>query len=201
MIESFRENPTIVHRGALTFDEFAARLKVAARRAHRELRTAEGDVAPRAWIYFAERTFEMQLHPMWFDSRGTKDHLTGQIVKFVRLAPMLGRIGFGQATPVEYVGLLYGMFRLLVRLESPEEIAAAERNEMPPGHVPPSEHPDRQEMLSTMVLDREIVKVWHARISRGGKKAPRLGPWEDMDATGWEMPSGLMIDPIREAMR
>lgn len=201
MIETFREEPLVVYRGALTFDEFAARMKVAARRAHRELRTPEGDIAPRAWFYFAERVFEMQLAGQWFSSRGTKDYLTEQIVKMVRMAPLLGRVGFGEATPVEYVGLLYGMFRSLTIVESPEEIAAAARNELPPGHVMPSEDPNREEMLSAMVLDREIVKVWHAGINRSRRKSPRLGAWEDMDATGWEMPTGLMIDPIRDAMR
>jgi hypothetical protein len=201
VIETFREEPLVVHRGALTFDEFAARMKVAARRAHRELRHPDGDIAPRAWFYFADRTFEMQLVGEWFSSRGTKDLLTEGIVKMVRVAPMLGRVGFGEATPVKYVGRLDGMFRSLVAFDGPEGLAAFERNEMPPGHPPPSEAPNREEMISAMVLDREIVKVWHGRIIRSRKKPPRLGPWEDMDATGWNMPVGLMIDPIREAMR
>lgn len=202
MIESFREEPLVVYRGALTFDEFAARMKVAARRHHRELRHPEGDIAPRVWLYLSERIFEMQIAGEWFDSRGTKDALTGQIVKFIQLAPLLGRVTYGEATPVQYVGLLYGMFRVLARLGgTPEEEEALARNELPPGQVQPSEHPDREEMLSAMVLDREILKVWHAVINRSRRKPPRLGAWEDMDATGWAMPTGLMIDPIREAMR
>lgn len=206
MIEQLDLEPRTTYRGKLNFNEFVRRLQVQMRREHRELRDPEGDVAPRVAFYLADRMVEKQLEPQWFDSRGTKDFLTEQIVKMVRVAPMLGKFGFGGPTPVQYVGLVYGMFRVLEDFSqyTDEERAAAERGELPPGRPMPREHPDREEVLSILVLDREIVKPFHAVIHRHRKRGPRLGPWEDLVAgpmPGWDFPSGLMVDPIREAMR
>jgi hypothetical protein len=201
VIEQLNREPRTIYRGKLSLDEFVSRLKVQMRREHRELQHPEGDVAPRVMLYLAERVMEMHLDPGWFDSRGTKDALTESIVKFVRLAPMIGRVTRMGHTPVEYVGLIYGMFRVLVNLEDPEQQEYAKRSELPPGMPMPREHPDREEVVSVMVLDREIVKAYHATIQRHRKRSPRLGPWEDMEMGGWDLPTGLMVDPIREAMR
>ena len=202
MIEKLEEHPKIQHRGKLSFNEFGERMKVQMRREHRELRHPEGDVQPRAFLYFAERLFEMPLHPMWFSSREAKDGLTGQIVKFIRLAPVIGGATMNVHTPVEYVGLVYTMYRSLADFSnmSDEDMAAIERNELPPGRPMPSEDPNRDEVVSVMALDREIVKAWHGLINRSAKKPPRLGKWEDMEDL-WGLPTGLMLDPIREAMR
>lgn len=205
MIENLDLEPRTTYRGKLSYDEFIARLKVQMRREHRELRDPEGDVPPRVAFYFGERIFEKQLEPQWFDSRGTKDFLTEQIVRMVKAAPLLGGM-VGWNTPVQYVGLIYGMFRVAVNLDdlTEEERAYAERSEIPPGHKAPREHPDREEVLSIVAIDREIVKPFHALIERHKKRPPRLGPWEDFitgPQPGWDMPAGLMVDPIREAMR
>lgn len=205
-IENLREEPRTVYRGKLTFDEFGARIKVQMRREHRELRHPEGDVAPRVFLYFAERVMEMQLAPDWFQSRGTKDALTGQIVKFINVVPLIGGVSGMGDTGVRYVGLVYGMFRLLQNFDdyTEDEREYVRRGELPPRVPMPSEHPESEEVLSVLLVDREIVHPWHALIQRHAKKSPRLGPWEDLGSgppAGWEFPTGLMIDPIREAMR
>lgn len=202
MIEKLEERPKIAHRGKVSFNELGERIKTQMRREHRELRHPEGDVQPRVFLYFAERTFEMPLHPLWFDSRATKDGLTEGIIKFIKLAPVIGDATRMGHTPVEYVGLVYGMYRASLHLDdlTPEQQAAIERHELPADRPMPSQDPNREEVLSVMVLDREIVKAWHGVIHRGGKRPPRLGKWEDMQEA-WGLPTGLMLDPIREAMR
>lgn len=203
MIEKIEERPKVVHRGKLSFTEFAERIKTQMRREHRELRHPEGDVQPRVFLYFAERVFEMPLHPMWFDSRATKDGLTDGIVKFVRLAPVIGNVTQMGHTPVEHVGLVYTMYRSLQDFSdlTPEEFEAIRQSsEFPADRPMPSQDPNREEIVSVIVLDREIVKAWHGVIHRSAKKPPRLGKWEGMDEF-WGLPTGLMLDPIREAMR
>jgi hypothetical protein len=202
MIEKIETGPKVRHRGKLSYNEFGERIKTQMRREHRELRHPEGDVQPRAFLYFGERLFEMPLDPGWFSSRDAKDALTAQIVEFVRLVPMVERIAFERPSGVGYVGLVYTMYRALQDLSNmtDEQRAALERNELPAGYVQPSQDPQREEVLSVMALDREIVKAWHGVIHRTAKKPPRLGKWEDLEEA-WGLPTGLMLDPIREAMR
>lgn len=202
MIEQLESHPKIHHRGKLSFNEFGERIKVQMRREHRELRHPEGDVAPTVFLYFGERLFAMQLDPVWFDSRQTKDALTEQVVKFVQMAPIIGARTVGQLTPVQYVGLVYGMFEAFaVFPTTPEVQEAIARNELPPGFKQPGEMEphERKEVLAAYFMDREISKGARAEIVRHPKKPPRLAKWEPYPP-GYEM-SGLMVDPIREAMR
>lgn len=202
MIENAYLEPRTVYRGTLTFAEFSARLKVAVRREHRELRNPEGDISPRVWFYFGDRVFEKQLDGEWFSSRDAKDQLTAQIVKMIEIAPMAGGVSFGRQTPVEFVGLVYTMFRSGINLDdlTPEQREAVERNELPEGVLPPLQDPNAEEIVSAIAIDPEISVAWHAKIRRHEKKPPRLGPWEDMQRF-YGMPAGLMIDPIQEALR
>jgi hypothetical protein len=206
VIEQLDTQPRTTYRGTLSFGEFVTRLKVQMRREHRELRRPDGDVAPRVAFYMADRVLQVQLDPQWFDSRGTKDVLTEQIVKMVKLAPMIGRVTGMGLTPVEYTGLVYGMFRSLADFSNytEEQMEYLRRNELPPGVPMPRDAPNREEVLSIIAIDREIVEVYHAPIHRHRKRSPRLGPWEDLVAgprPEWDLPVGLMVDPIREAMR
>lgn len=204
MIEGLRAEPRVTYRGKLTLDEFAERVKVAIRREHRELRGPEGDVPPRACFYMADRIFEMHLDPSWFNSRDAKDLLTSQIVKYIRLAPTMGQAAFGEGTPVIYTALAYGMFRNGFIFEdlTPEQLAAVERNEIPPGFVAPLDDPNAEEIVSVVLVDREIAKLWNAVVHRSRKRPPRLGPWEAYeDVARLGLPSGLMLDSIKEAMR
>jgi hypothetical protein len=184
MIEQLDTEPRTTYRGKLSFNEFVGRLQVQMRREHRELRHPEGDVAPRVAFYMAERVLQIQLEPQWFDSRGTKDFLTQQVVKMVKAAPLIGGLTGMGLTPVEYVGLIYGMFRVMVNVDelTPEQRAHAERSEHPPDMPMPREHPDREEILSILAIDREIVKPYSAVIHRHPKRTPRLGPWEEFIA-------------------
>lgn len=203
MIEGLRTEPRVTYRGKLTFDEFAERVKVAIRREHRELSGPESDVPPRACFYMGERIFEIHLDPAWFNSREAKDLLTSQIVKYIRLAPTMGRFAFGEVTPVIYTALVYGMFRNGIVFDdlTPEQLAALERNEVPPGFVAPLDDPNAEEVVSVIVLDREIAKPWNAIVNRSRKRPPRLGPWESFEDALMGLPSGLMLDSIKEAMR
>lgn len=203
MIEGLRLEPRVVHRGEVSFDGFAARLKAAANREHRGLRSSEGDIPPRAWFYVGRRIFEMHLVPQWFNSREAKDFLTQQIVKMVGALPLLEKVGFGQeATGVNYVGLLYGMVGTVVNFDelTSEELEYVQRGEIPPTRTAPLDDPDAVESLNAIVIDREIQKAWVAPINRKRGRPPRLSSWEPLEELGG-MPSGLMIDPIKEAMR
>lgn len=204
MIENLSLEPRVVHRGKSSHAEFAARLRAEVQRDFRKLRTPEGDVAPRAWFYLGHRIMEIHLVPDWFQSRGTKDFLTQQIVKMVQMVPLLERFAPIEpgASGVNYVGLVYTQYRSHMNFDdaTPEQLAALERNEVPPGFLPPAQDPEADEVVSAIVIDREIAKAWHAVIKRHRKRPPRLEPWQDMEQA-WGLPTGLMIDPIMEAMR
>lgn len=201
-IENAQFEPRIAYRGRLTFNECAERIKAQMRREHRELHHPDGDVAPRVFFYVGERMFEKQLEPEWFSSRDTKDYLTEQIVKMIRVLPVLDRIAPGGPSGASYVGLVYGQLRSTANLDdlTDAQREALMRNEIPDGILPPLEDPNAEEILAVTVLDAEILKAWHAPILRHRKNPPRLGAWETLTDIGW-LPAGLMIDPIREALR
>jgi hypothetical protein len=202
MIENLRQAPLVVHRGKVTFNEFGARIKAAAQREYRELRSSEGDIPPRAWFYVGERIFEQHLQPEWFSSREAKDILTQQIVKMVEMMPLLEQVGFGHASGVNYVGLVYVMFGKVINMNdlTPEERAAFERNEIPPTQLAPLDDPNAEEIISVVTLDREVQNAWNAPIKRKRGRPPRLGGWDEWHAMAG-MPTGLMIEPIKEALR
>jgi len=65
--------------------------------------------------------------------------------------------------------------------------------------IPPSEHPDRMEVVIITACDREIAEFCYAEIIRTPDHPPMLTPWETM-ARGIEV-EGRFIDSVREVMR
>lgn len=200
-------SPVVAH-GRITFRELVARVKADRMKAYRELDEPQLDAVPRCWFY-RDETLHTQAIPPWaFNSREMKDRL---VQFFVTM------IGVGNCSMFAWSTVQWLSPSAVVNLDAltPEQRAAVERNELPEGHKQPSEYPDRIEQLAVHVYDREIYEGHFAEIKRPKKGSPRLGKWNDFDervaeivgvpanaaerGVGWA--GGLMIDPIREALR
>jgi hypothetical protein len=62
---------------------------------------------------------------------------------------------------------------------------------------PPSEHPDRREVVIAVVADAERSEAWMAGIKRFQSKPPTLGAWESSEPGV----GGRLFEPLIEALR
>lgn len=67
----------------------------------------------------------------------------------------------------------------------------------PPPATPPSQHPDRREIVVVVVADAERSEAWTAEIKRTRLRPPTLSSFEAGDPGV----SGPLIDPLIEALR
>jgi hypothetical protein len=69
------------------------------------------------------------------------------------------------------------------------------------GPVMPSEHPDRQEIVSLYFSDSQKAALWRANIRRRPGKSPLLMPWQREGYGDVSEFDGLFPGPINEALR
>lgn len=178
----------MIYTGKLTYRAFVERVKSSVRQRARE--SESNDVWPTFYMYGDERMIEVPIPPQAFETRASKDRLAG-----VGL-PML----IEELRPA-IVAVQYEMFEVAVSVTDPDQQRefedAMDRKEYPDSIGYPREHPDRFETIHIHVIDAERHETYRA-IKKKRRKGDRLGPWQDL---GVDAMSGLMVDPIKEAMR
>lgn len=175
--------------GKLTYRGFAERIK-AYQRERSRLLAPGADLMPEFYMYLGDQVTIVPMPPEAFSSRETKDRLASVAL------PLLIR----GARP-SMVAVQYDMWEVRFHVTTPEQRReveeAYERMEYPDSVGPPSEHRDRIEVIQLHVLDAERHETYRAPYKRR-RKGVQLGQWEDL---GVDALVGLMIDPIKEAMR
>lgn len=138
----------------------------------------DADWQPIAFSVGPESIGPMALGIAFFDSPETKDKLV-EILKHHIISEK-----------IEVFGLVLGSWRVKVKRKAgrnPEELL----------HVPPSQHPDKEEQLMITVFTAEKVLVATARVERHPDKPPTLSAWEKSP----DSLEGSLVEPFREALK
>jgi hypothetical protein len=192
----------VMHRGPLSYREFAERVKSDVRERTQAVSDPEGDIAPVSYYHVplpgeveASRLFRIDLGYTWFQSRSTKDELVARMAMAMRA---LRAKKFAWST-TQY------MSEHRTDQMTPEQLETLEREFLPEGYVQPSEDPNRLEFVALYIYDAERAEVWRSFIERSPGRAPRFSAWNEHPERG-PLPAdpqlgGKMHHPLQEALR
>lgn len=160
----------------MTLDEFTAEVCERLRADMQSIRDPEGDIHPALFYSFDGKTIRRFKIPLnWFETGETKQVMARAIASATTLTRPR-----------------------MIAFESTAWMVERRHTEAPIT-APPSEHPDRREIVHVVVLDRTDFRYRSAPIERDGRNPPTYGDWNPLDdLTGM---SGTIWDQLRRGMQ
>lgn len=158
----------------MTLDEFTAEVCERLRADMQSIRNPEGDIHPALFYSFdGESIRRFKIPRDWFANRNTKDVMAHAIEQATTLA-----------RPA------------MIAFESTAWII--ERPTRDDEGIPPSEHPDRKEIVHVIALDRTEHVYAASEISRDGRNPPSFG---DFDILHPDAIEGALWEPLQRGMQ
>lgn len=171
----------------MTFEQFVRRCRA---RVDAEIATVvdpDGDVLPRIYFAHAGDAVRERLIPVeFFGSRAGKDMLAATLVEGIMINKPL------------FFAFLHSAYYAAREVSSlsEEQLRQLANNLLPEGMLMPSEAPDRTEILQLVALSSTGTATWQREITRGALSPPGWSDWTELK---WV--SGLMVEPLQQAMR
>lgn len=171
----------------MTLEEFVAEVRERLSADMNAIRNPEGDLHPALFHYFeGERIRRMKLPKDGFADDASKRRMVTSIVMGTRVM---------RPTFIAFVSPAYKS-EIDLRDYTPEELALIERNLRPDRMLPPSEDPNRVEVLQVIAFARDNAVAWLSETTRDGKNPPAFGPWKQEPYGG-----GAVVEPLQKAMQ